>query len=169
MHNLKAMGWKTEVLGSLLGQCGISTVAVRDSSKVETPVRFRYPAPESNSVREFARAKSDLAFIYINISFSKVRLCIYMERFYVYTLLSLLDKKFYTGFTTNLKQRLQQHARGEVKSTKNRRPVKLIHYEYFVDKGDAEAREKFLKSGFGRQQIRLALRQTLNRFKIDNI
>ena len=53
-----------------------------------------------------------------------------MERFYVYTLLSLKDYKLYTGFTTNLKNRLQQHARGEVKSTKDRRPLKLIHYEY---------------------------------------
>jgi len=84
-----------------------------------------------------------------------------MERYYVYTLLSLLDKKFYTGFTINLKQRLQQHARGEVKSTKDRRPLKLIHYEYFADKSDAEAKEKFLKSGFGRKQLKLALKQTL--------
>lgn len=87
-----------------------------------------------------------------------------MERYYVYTLLSLLDKKFYTGFTTNLKQRLQQRARGEVRSTKDRRPLKLIHYEYFLDKDDAEAREKFLKSGFGRKQIRLALKKTLKEF-----
>lgn len=84
-----------------------------------------------------------------------------IERYYVYTLLSLFDKKFYTGFTTNLKQRLQQHARGEVKSTKDRRPLKLIHYEYFVEKADAEAREKFLKSGFGRTQMKLALKKTL--------
>ncbi|MDO8466526.1 MAG: GIY-YIG nuclease family protein [bacterium] len=90
-----------------------------------------------------------------------------MERYYVYTLLSLLDKKFYTGFTTNLKQRLQQHARGEVQSTKNRRPFKLIHYEYFVEKADAEAREKFLKSGFGRKQMRLALKKTLEKLGIE--
>ena len=84
-----------------------------------------------------------------------------MERYYVYTLLSFKDKRFYTGFTTNLKQRLQKHARGEVKSTKDRRPLKLIHYEYFIDKADAEAREKFLKSGFGRNQLKQALKRTL--------
>ncbi len=89
-----------------------------------------------------------------------------MEHHYVYTSLSLLDKKFYTGFTTNLKNRLQQHARGEVKSTKDRRPLKLIHYEYFVNKSDAEAREKFLKSGFGRKQMRLALKRTLTELGI---
>jgi len=85
-----------------------------------------------------------------------------MERYYVYTLFSLRDKNFYTGFTTNLKQRLQQHARGEVKSTKNRLPLKLIHYEYFINKDDAKAREVFLKSGFGRNQLKQALKRTLN-------
>ena len=87
-----------------------------------------------------------------------------MERFYVYTLLSLKDKKFYTGLTTNLRNRLQQHARGEVKSTKDRRPLKLIHYEYFIEEGDARARETFLKSGFGRNQLKLALKRTLENY-----
>ncbi len=66
---------------------------------------------------------------------------------YVYTLLSLKDKRFYTGFTTNLRNRLSQHARGEVRSTANRRPLKLIHYDYFVNEEDAKAREVFLKAG----------------------
>lgn len=84
-----------------------------------------------------------------------------MERYYVYTLLSLKDNKFYTGFTTNLKERLQAHARGEVKSTALRRPLQLIHYEYFIDEADARGREVFLKSGFGRNQLRQALKRTL--------
>lgn len=86
-----------------------------------------------------------------------------MERYYVYTLLSLKDNKLYTGFSTNLKQRLQQHARGEVKSTENRRPLRLIHYEYFIDKQDAMAREVFLKSGFGRDNLKKSLKLTLIR------
>ena len=89
-----------------------------------------------------------------------------MERYYVYILLSLQDNKFYTGFTINLKQRLQQHARGEVRSTKLRLPIKLIHYEYFINKDDAKAREVFLKSGFGRQQLKLAIKRTLEEFNI---
>lgn len=84
-----------------------------------------------------------------------------MEHYYVYILLSRKDKKFYTGYSTNLRERLQAHARGEVKSTANRRPLRLIHYEYFVNKEDAEAREKFLKSGFGRNQLKQALKRTL--------
>lgn len=83
-------------------------------------------------------------------------------KYYVYTLLSLKDKRFYTGFTTNLKERLSSHVRGEVKSTINRRPLKLIHCEYFINEDDARSREVFLKSGFGRNNLKKALRRTLS-------
>lgn len=83
-------------------------------------------------------------------------------KYYVYTLLSLKDKRFYTGFTTNLKERLSGHVRGEVKSTVNRRPLKLIHCEYFINEDDARSREVFLKSGFGRNNLKKALRKTLS-------
>ncbi|MFZ2484813.1 MAG: GIY-YIG nuclease family protein [Minisyncoccia bacterium] len=84
-----------------------------------------------------------------------------MEHFYVYILLSRKDNKFYIGCTNNLKRRLTQHAKGEVISTKKRRPFKLIHYEYFINEVDAKAREVFLKSGAGHKQLRDKLRKTL--------
>lgn len=83
------------------------------------------------------------------------------EKYYVYTLYSLKDHNFYTGFTTDLKSRLIKHAKGLVTSTKFRTPFKLIHYEYFINIEDAKAREKFLKSGFGRKQLKEALKRTL--------
>jgi putative endonuclease len=83
------------------------------------------------------------------------------QKFYVYTLFSLKDKKLYTGFTTDLKKRLTEHARGLSRATEFRRPLLLIHYEYFINKYDAKVREKFLKSGFGRKQLKLALKETL--------
>ena len=82
-------------------------------------------------------------------------------RYYVYTLLSLKDKRFYTGFTIDLRDRISRQMRGEVKSTTNRRPLKLIHYEYFINKQDAKAREVFLKSRFGRNNLKAALKRTL--------
>jgi len=82
-------------------------------------------------------------------------------KYYVYTLLSVRDKKFYTGLTINLRKRLSEHARGEVKSTVTRRPLKLIHYEYLTNEEDAKAREVFLKSGFGRNNLKQALKRTL--------
>lgn len=81
-------------------------------------------------------------------------------KYYVYILLSLKDDRLYIGYTNNLRKRLQQHARGEVSATKNRRPLKLIHYEYFVNKEDAQAREKFLKSGYGHDQLKQILKRT---------
>ena len=43
------------------------------------------------------------------------------EHYYVYTLYSEKDHKFYTGYSTNLKQRLKTHFAGEVTSTRYRR------------------------------------------------
>jgi putative endonuclease len=81
--------------------------------------------------------------------------------YYVYVLISIKDKKFYIGFTTNLNRRLKQHCNCQVKSTRHRKPLKLIHYECFINKQDAKAREVFFKSGFGRNQLRQALKRTL--------
>ena len=83
------------------------------------------------------------------------------KRYYVYILLSLRDGGFYIGFTTNLRQRLVKHAKGEIISTKLRLPFKLIHYEYFINRDDALAREEFLKSGYGRKQFKEILKRTL--------
>jgi len=88
------------------------------------------------------------------------------EHYYVYTLYSEKDHKFYTGYSTNLKQRLKTHFAGEVTSTRYRRPLKLIQYEYYINKQDAKAREVFLKSGFGREQLRKALQKTLGSMRV---
>lgn len=67
--------------------------------------------------------------------------------YYVYILKSLKDRKIYTGFSSDLKLRFEQHKDGLVKSTKNRRPLKLIYYEAYLSEDDARNREKYLKSG----------------------
>lgn len=87
------------------------------------------------------------------------------NRFYIYTLFSQKDHKFYVGFTTDLKKRLTEHSHGLVMSTRKRRPLLLIHYEYFINQADAKAREEFLKSGFGRDQMKQALKRTLEKMK----
>ena len=71
--------------------------------------------------------------------------------FYVYLLHSAKDNGFYIGFSTNLRARLRQHQDGESFATSHRGPWKLIYYEAYTEREDAEGREKFLKSGAGRR------------------
>ncbi len=89
-----------------------------------------------------------------------------VSRYYVYILYSYKDFKFYIGFTNNLKRRFTEHASGKVEATKNRTPLKLIHYEYFINEIDARAREKFLKSGYGRKQFKEILKITFGELNI---
>ena len=78
--------------------------------------------------------------------------------FFVYVLFSFKDRKLYIGYSEDLTTRTEEHFKGKVRATKSRLPLILIHYEAFTDKQDAKAREKFLKSGFGRSQLKKALK-----------
>ncbi|MEK7186425.1 MAG: GIY-YIG nuclease family protein [Patescibacteria group bacterium] len=73
--------------------------------------------------------------------------------FYAYVLYSEKDKKLYIGLTPDLKNRFKKHSTGLVRSTKNRRPLKLIFYEAYLLKSDCSRREKYLKSGGGRKEL----------------
>lgn len=77
--------------------------------------------------------------------------------YYVYILTSLKYDFLYTGYTSNLKLRLKQHAEGGVKSTRYRRPLKLVYYQAFKSEKDARAEERYLKSG-GKAKNDLKLR-----------
>jgi len=80
----------------------------------------------------------------------------------VYVLLSIKDQKLYIGFTTNLKQRLTDHFKGNSSSTAPRRPFLLIYCEYFLSKHDAYRREKYLKTTTGKKMLRLILKDSFN-------
>ena len=74
---------------------------------------------------------------------------------YVYVLQSLKNKKLYTGLTSNLKRRLEEHNKKiGGKYTRNNSPFKLIFYEAFLNKKDAVRDELFLKSGYGREVLK---------------
>jgi putative endonuclease len=86
--------------------------------------------------------------------------------YYAYILYSLKDKKFYSGFTTDLKRRFSEHQAGMVKSTSVRRPLMLVMYEAYTEETDARAREKFFKTTKGKIQLRKQLTNFLNRDKL---
>ena len=69
--------------------------------------------------------------------------------YYVYVLESLRDKRKYIGQTNDLDARITLHNRGRVKSTSNRRPLKLIYCEEFASREESVEREKFFKSHAG--------------------
>jgi putative endonuclease len=62
---------------------------------------------------------------------------------------------FYTGHSSRLIQRLKQHNRGEVRVTKNRRPLKLVYYESCKTKEQAMTREKQIKTWSKQKKINL--------------
>ena len=83
--------------------------------------------------------------------------------FYTYVLQSEKDGKKYVGFTKNLKSRFEQHQKGKVESTKDRRPLKLIYYEACLIEQDALKREKYFKTYRGKQFLQKRLKSYFTR------
>lgn len=81
--------------------------------------------------------------------------------YYVYVLRSIKDGKLYTGFTHDLRKRFEKHIMGLVSSTKFRRPLKLLYYEAYTHREDAARREKYLKSGMGKRDLKNRLKEGL--------
>lgn len=64
-------------------------------------------------------------------------------------ILKCSDNTFYTGVTTDLKRRLDEHNGKGVKGakyTRNKRPVKLVYSEERQSRSDACKRESAIKS-----------------------
>ncbi len=59
----------------------------------------------------------------------------------------------YIGHCKNIPTRLKAHNYGKVKSTKAFKPWRLVYYEEFETRAEAIERERFLKSGIGRETL----------------
>jgi putative endonuclease len=86
--------------------------------------------------------------------------------FYVYVLHFLEDRGLYIGFSTDLRRRMAEHKHRASFATKYRGPWKLIYYEAYIDRQDAERRERYLKSGSGRRFVRQQLRRYFGKFPV---
>ena len=75
--------------------------------------------------------------------------------------LSSFENLFYTGYTSNLQNRIKDHIKGKVASTKCRRPLILIYFESCLNQQDATRREKYLKLGNGKIYLKSRLRNLL--------
>jgi putative endonuclease len=65
---------------------------------------------------------------------------------FVYILRSLKDNKYYYGSTKNVEQRLNDHNKGKVKSTKGRCPLIIHYFEEFYNTQDARSVRCILKA-----------------------
>ena len=72
----------------------------------------------------------------------------------VYAISSLSRDYIYVGLTSNLENRLMRHNKGYEKTTRPYRPFKLIYTEECEDRKSARQREKYLKSGVGKEMLR---------------
>jgi len=82
--------------------------------------------------------------------------------YYTYIIQSLKNKRWYTGCTSNLRKRFKEHNDNLVTATKGRGPFVLIYYEACLNKDDAYARERYLKSGMGKRYLKNRLKRFLS-------
>ena len=65
------------------------------------------------------------------------------------------EKFIYTGFTEDLENRLKEHNNRSLSFwTKRGKNWKVVHREEFESRGEAMKREKWLKTGVGREYLK---------------
>jgi len=77
--------------------------------------------------------------------------------FYLYVLRSQKTGGLYVGSTTDVEKRLQRHNRGDAKSTRHGVPWAALHTESFITRSEAVRRERYYKTGRGREEIQRLL------------
>lgn len=73
---------------------------------------------------------------------------------FVYAIKSLTTNYIYVGMTNNLQRRLHEHNNGENRSTKAYKPFILVYSEVFENREYARVKEKYLKSGIGKEFLK---------------
>jgi putative endonuclease len=72
----------------------------------------------------------------------------------VYVLMSLSADKTYVGYTADLTRRMREHNETGEGFTKRYRPWEILFTESCISKSEAIQREKYYKTGKGREEIR---------------
>ncbi|OGM22641.1 endonuclease [Candidatus Woesebacteria bacterium RIFCSPHIGHO2_01_FULL_39_17] len=80
--------------------------------------------------------------------------------YFVYVLKSLTNGRFYTGSTSNLERRLNEHNLGKSKYTRLTKPFNLIYKEEYKTRVEAYKRELFFKTGKGRELLKILIKQS---------
>jgi putative endonuclease len=75
--------------------------------------------------------------------------------YYVYAIKSQEKNYIYVGLTNNLDRRFSEHNNGKNKTTKPYKPFKIIYTEKFETRIEARVKEKYLKSGIGKEFLKM--------------
>lgn len=73
---------------------------------------------------------------------------------WVYAISSVVRNYIYVGMTKDVDARLARHNKGREKITKPYAPFQLIFTEVCANRVKAREREKYWKSGIGKQKLR---------------
>lgn len=79
--------------------------------------------------------------------------------FSVYVLRFVRDGGHYNGSSNDLPRRLSEHRRGHTRSTRHKGPFEVVHVEEYPTEVEARSREKFLKTGRGREELKRILKR----------
>ncbi len=69
--------------------------------------------------------------------------------YWVYVLRSAKGDRLYAGVTSDLSGRIRAHNAGKTRSTRGRRPLRLVYSETYQTKQEALARERYFKTPEG--------------------
>ena len=72
----------------------------------------------------------------------------------VYAIKSTIRNYIYVGLTADLDERIRRHNSGREKTTRAYRPFELIYWEEQPTREDARKREKYFKSGVGKEFLK---------------
>ncbi|MBM3251780.1 MAG: GIY-YIG nuclease family protein [Candidatus Omnitrophica bacterium] len=75
-----------------------------------------------------------------------------MNSIYYFYILKCDDGTKYYGHTDNLEERFKKHLKGQVVSTKNKRPLELAYWEELETRSEAFKREMQFKNGKTRKE-----------------
>ena len=74
--------------------------------------------------------------------------------YFVYAISSLTRNYIYVGMTKDIEQRVKRHNDGRERTTKPYVPFELIYSEECETRPKARIKEKYWKSGIGKEKLR---------------
>jgi len=74
--------------------------------------------------------------------------------YFIYAISSLERNYIYVGLTDDIERRISEHNCGKNKTTKPYLPFILIYTEEFTTRAEAREKEKYYKSGVGKEKLK---------------